>query len=147
MSTLRIEESIHIAAAPEIVWRFLADPHSWQHWWPGLREGETKDRKTLHDGSQLYLSLRLGWVSVRFAVRVEAATPPRSLLWVGKVAGLTGRHAFYLDARPNGTFVRQQEDFSGPGLLFFRLGRFDAATRRMFQQNLRGLKRMAERAS
>ncbi len=147
MRPLRIEESIHIAAAPEIVWRFLADPRSWQHWWPAVREGETKDRKTLHDGSQLKLALHLGWVTLRFAVRVEAVTPPRSLLWAGSGAGVTVRHAFYLDAKPNGTFVRQVEDFSGPGLLFFRLGRFDAATRRMFKENLRGLKRMAERAA
>jgi carbon monoxide dehydrogenase subunit G len=147
VSPLRIEESIHIAAGPEIVWRFLADPRSWQHWWPGFREGETKDRKALHDGSELKLGLHLGWVTIRFAVRVEAMTPPRSLLWVARGAGVVARHAFYLDARPNGTFVRQQQDLSGAGLLFFRLGRFDAATRRMLQQNLRGLKRMAERAS
>lgn len=143
--SLRIEETIHIAAPPESVWRFVADLHTWQHWWPGCREAETKDRKPLHDGSSFLLAVHLGWLTLKFNARVEAATPPRSLLWQAGGGGVTARHAFYLDARPNGTFVRQQESLSGAGLIFFRLARFDAASRRMFQQNLRGLKRIVER--
>lgn len=144
---LQIEETIHIGAPPETVWKFLADPRSWQHWWPGCREASTADRKTLHDGSTLTLSLRLGWLTVKFAARVEAATAPRSLLWVGGGAGVSGRHAFYLEAKPNGTFVREQEHWSGAGLWLFRLLRLDVASRKMFQQNLRGLKRVAERSA
>jgi len=145
VSRLQIEETIQIAAPPEVVWKYLADPRSWPHWWPGCREAETGDKKTLHDGSALKVALRLGWLTLKFTARVEAATPPRTLLWEASGGGVTGRHAFYLDARPNGTFVRQQESFTGAGVLFFRLARFDAASRRMFQQNLRGLKRICER--
>ena len=145
--SLEIEETIHIGAPPESVWKFLVDLHSWQHWWPGCREAETKDRKPLHDGSPFVLAVRLGWLTIKFNARVEAASAPRSLLWVATGGGVTGRHAFYLDAKPNGTFVRQKESFTGPGLLFFRLARFDAASRRRFRQNLRGLKRIAERSA
>jgi len=147
LTSLRIEESIQIAAAPEIVWKCLADPRSWKHWWPGCREAETRDRKPLHDGSLFSVAQHLGWITLRFSARVEAATAPRSLHWVASAGGFSGRHAFHLDARPNGTFVRQHESFSGPGVLLFRLARFDVATRRMFQQNLKGLKRMAERSA
>lgn len=146
-TTLEIEESIHIAAPPESVWRFLADPHSWPHWWPGCREALTKDRKTLHDGSELTLVLHVGWLTLKLKARVETATPQRALLWVSKGGGLAGRHAFYLDVKPNGTFVRQRATFSGAGALLFRLLRLDVATRRMFQRNLRGLKRFVERAA
>lgn len=147
MSGLRIEESLLIGAAPEIVWKFLADPRSWPVWWPGCREAETADRKPLHDGSSLAVALHLGWLTVRFNAKVEAATVPRSLIWSASGGGVTGRHAFYLEARPNGTFVRQHEQFSGPGLILFRLARFGVASRRMFQQNLRGLKKVAERSA
>jgi hypothetical protein len=91
--------------------------------------------------------VHLGWLTVKFTARVEAATAPRTLLWEASGGGVTGRHAFYLEARPSGTFVRQQESFTGFGVLFFRLMRFDAASRRMFQQNLRGLKRICERSA
>ncbi len=146
-TTLDIEESIHIAAPAETVWRFLADPHSWTLWWTGCREALTKDRKTLHDGSQLSLALRLGWLTLKLKARVETATPQRALLWVMNGGGPAGRHAFYLDAKPNGTFVRQRATFSGAGALLFRLLRLDRATRRMSQRSLRSLKRIAERAS
>ncbi len=144
---LAIDESIQIAAAPETVWRFLADPQSWTHWWPGCRAVQTKDRKTLHDGSQFDLDLHLGWLTLKFTARVEAATPQRQLIWTGRGGGLSGRHAFYLDAKPNGTFVRQQETLTGAGVLLFRLLRLDVASRRMFQGSLRGLKRIVERAA
>ncbi len=147
VTRLQIEETIHIAAPPEVVWKFLVDPRSWQHWWPGCRDAETRDRKTLHDGSSFVLAVHLGWLTLRFNAQVEAATAPRALIWTASGAGVTGRHAFYLDAKPNGTFVREQESFSGAGVLLFRLLRFDAASRRMFQQNLRGLKRIAERSA
>lgn len=146
LTSFEIAETLQIAAPPETVWRFLSDPHTWQHWWPGCRDAETRDRKTLHDGSLLKLAVRLGWLTLKLEARVEAATAPRTLLWVGTGSGVAGRHAFYLDARPNGTFIRQQESFSGPGVLFLRLARLDRAARRMMQQNLRGLKRVAERA-
>jgi hypothetical protein len=144
--SLTIEETILVAAPPEAVWRLLADTHSWRLWWPACLEAESKDRKLLRDGSEFRLLLRLGWLNFRVHPRVEAATAPRSLVWTGTGAGITGRHAFYLDAKPAGTFVRQQETFTGPGLVLFRLLRLDRATQRMFHANLRGLKRLAERA-
>ena len=147
MSLLTIEESILIAAPPESIWKLLVDLHSWRLWWPNCLEAETRDRKTLHDGSEFLLRLKLGWLKTKFKPRVNAATAPKLLVWTGRGAGLTGLHSFHLDPKPNGTFVRQIENFDGPGLLLFRLLRLDRATREMFQKNLRGLKRMAERAA
>ena len=146
MSGLTIDETILIAAPPETIWKLLVDPHTWRHWWPGCLEAETRDRKQLHEGSELTLRLKLGWIVFKTQPKVDAATPCRSLAWTGQSAGVTGRHAFYLDAKPSGTFVRQQETFRGPGLLAFRLLRLDRAARRMYHANLRGLKRIAERA-
>jgi hypothetical protein len=146
VSAFTIEETVHIAAPPEAVWRLLVDTHSWRLWWPACIEAETKDRKNLHDGSEFLLRLKLGWLQTKLWPRVDAATPPKLLVWTGRGFGLTGRHAFYLDAKPNGTFVRQQEGFDGPGLVLFRILLLDRATRKMFQANLRGLKRLAERA-
>lgn len=143
---LEIEESIAVAAPPEAVWRLLEDPTTWKTWWTACREASTADRRPLHDGSQLELVLRPSWLTLRFRPRVQAATPPRYLLWIGTGGGVTGRHAWYLDRRPEGTLVRQQEVFSGPGVLAMRLLGQAAATRRMFHESLRGLKRLAERA-
>lgn len=147
MSAFQIEETIHIAAPPEAAWRLLADPRGWRLWWPGCLDAETADRKTLHEGSKLRLRLKLGLLPTKLNARIEAATPPKILVWTAANVGLTERHAFYLDARPNGTFVREQQNLAGALLPIFRLLRLDRATRRMFQANLRGLKRLVERGS
>jgi hypothetical protein len=144
--SLAIEETIQIAAPPEAVWKLLVDTHTWRHWWPGCLEAETRDRKHLRDGSEFTLLLRLGWIHFKVRPRVDAATPPKALHWTGRGAGVTGRHAFYLEAKPAGTFVRQKETFEGAGVVIFRLLLLDRATKRMFHDNLRGLKRFAERA-
>ena len=108
LTSLQIDESIHIAAAPEIVWKFLADPRSWQHWWPGCRHAETRDRKPLHDGSILNLGLHLGWLTLRFSARIEAATPQKSLIWAGTGGGLTGATSSNSAQKPNVTYSGTQ---------------------------------------
>ena len=124
----------------------LAASPSWRVWWPGCLEVAATDRRPLHDGSELKLVVRPSWIPIRFAARVEVATAPRALIWLARGAGLMVRHAFYLEGRPNGTLIRQREDLSGWGLLPFRRLRLDGATRRMFRDNLKGLKRLAERS-
>jgi hypothetical protein len=143
---LTIEETTLVGTPPEAIWRLLADPTCWRLWWPACLEAEAKDRRPLHDGSELDLLLKPTWIAMRVRPTVEVASPARALIWRGTSAGLTGRHAFYLDAKPNGTLVRQREEFSGWGLVPFRLLRLDVATRRMFRDNLRGLKKLAERS-
>lgn len=143
---LTIEETLLIGAPPEAVWRLLADPTTWRLWWPACLEVAAKDRRPLHDGSELDLLLKPGWIAMRTRPRVDVVTENRALIWTGSGAGVSVRHAFYLDAKPAGTFVRQREDFEGPLLPLFRLLGTAGATRKMFRANLRGLKKLAERS-
>lgn len=140
-----IEESIRVGAPAESVWKLLENPWSWPQWWPACREARTEDRKPLRDGSRLYLVLRPGWLTMTFRPLVDVCQPGRALIWTGRGGGVVGRHAFYLEAHAGGTRVRQREEFSGPGVaLMLLLGQI-GATRRMFRDNLKGLKRFAER--
>ncbi|MFN7941881.1 MAG: SRPBCC family protein [Thermoanaerobaculia bacterium] len=141
-----IEQSIHVGAAPETVWRLLADCGTWRLWWPGLVDASTADRKPLRDGSRLRLAVALRGITFNFKSEVSVATPPRILIWVARSLGVTGQHAFYLEARPDGVAVRQIETLQGPGSPLFRLLGFGGATSAMFRANLRGLKRLAERS-
>jgi len=143
---LTIEETVLVGAPPEVVWRLLADTTTWRVWWPACLEVAARDRRPLHDGSELDLLLKPGWLALRFRPKVLAVTENRALIWQGPGGGVTGRHAFYLEAKPAGTFVRQREDFEGLALPLFRLLGFPAATRKMFKENLRGLKKLAERS-
>lgn len=140
-----IEESIRITAPPETVWRLLENPWGWQQWWPACRDARTEDRKPLRDGSRLYLVLRPGWLTMTFRPVVDVFQPGRALIWTGNGLGVRGRHSFFLEAVPGGTRLRQREELSGPGLVLMALLGQLHATRRMFRENLKGLKRVAER--
>ena len=140
---LAIEESILIAAPPERVWKLLADPFGWRFWWPQCKAAATEDRKPLRDGSRLELSLQLGFLPLTLRPTVEVAQPGKTLLWVGTGLGVTGRHAFYLEPRPNGTWIRQRETFEGWGIALFRLFRLDHAT--VFQVQFVGARDDVER--
>ncbi len=144
--SLTIEESLLVGSPPEAVWRLLADTTTWRLWWPACLEVAVRDRRPLHDGSELDMVLKPGWIAMRFRPRVDVATENRALIWTGRGAGVTGRHAFYLEAKPAGTLVRQREDFEGPLLPLFRLFGMVGSTRKMFKANLRGLKKLAERS-
>lgn len=140
-----LEETALVAAPAEAVWKYLGNPWSWSQWWPACREARTADRKPLREGGRLHLVLRPSFLTLTFAPVVEVLQPGRALIWAGTGGGVTGRHAFFLEARAGGTFVRQREDFSGPGVALFLLLGQAGATRRMFRENLKGLKRFAER--
>ena len=141
---LTLEDSVHIGAPAESVWRLLADPASWRFWWPHCSSAEAADRRPLRDGSRLEISLQPGLVPYTVRAEVEVAQPGRALIWRATTFGTRGRHAFYLEPRPNGTRVRESGTYEG-NLLLFRLLRRDVATAKMFHGNLRGLKRAAER--
>jgi hypothetical protein len=85
-----------------------------------------------------------GLLPYRMRSEVEVAQPPRTLILRTSSFGTRARHAFYLEARANGTQVRERATYEG-NLALFRLLRRDVAAARMFHQNLRGLKRAAER--
>lgn len=145
MKPVHFEESILVAAPAPFVWRLLADSTTWRTWWTHSLDARTADRKPLADGSQLTLLLRPSWAPLRFRARVEAATADRFLLWASQGAGLRVQHAWHLEARAGGTFVRQQLTLAGPGLwLLYGLGQV-GPLRRMLRDNLRGMKKLAER--
>lgn len=140
-----IEESVLVATPVDTVWKLLENPWTWPQWWSACHDAQTLDRKPIRDGSELRLTLRPSWLTLTFRAKVQVAQPGRALIWSGTGSGVSGRHAFYLEARPNGTQVREREEFEGPLVGLWRLLGQARATRRMFQQNLKGLKRFAER--
>ena len=143
---LVVDDSIAVAAPPERIWRLLEDPATWATWWPACHEARTADRRPLHDGSRFELTLRPSWMTLHLHGQVGAATPARYLHWEARTLGLVARHAFYLDRRPDGTQLRQQVTLAGPGAFVLRaLGQATAWTQ-MLRDNLKGAKRLAERA-
>ena len=140
-----ISHTIEIDAAPEVVWRELADTGSYGDWNPFVRrlEGE------LTEGARLEVEITPPeGRAMTFKPTVIAAKPGRELRWLGHllVRGLfDGEHSFELEPLTGDrTRFTQSERFSG--LLVRPLGGGLAKTQRGFEAMNRALKARAETA-
>jgi hypothetical protein len=141
-----ISHTIEIDAAPEAVWRELADTGAYADWNPFVRrlEGELEESARLEveiappDGRPM-----------TFKPTVVAARPGRELRWLGHllVPGLfDGEHSFEIEPIGTGrSRLTQAERFSG--LLVRPFGGTLEKTKRGFEAMNRALKARAEASS
>ena len=140
-----ITHTIEIDAAPETVWRELADTGSYPDWNPFVRRLDGD----LEESSRLEVEITPpGGRGMTFRPTVLAARPGRELRWLGRflVRGLfDGEHSFEIEPLDGGRsrFI-QSERFSG--LLVRPLGGTLERTRRGFEAMNRALKARAEAA-
>lgn len=142
---MRVQTQVLIDAPPAVVWQVFARVEDWPRWWSACHRAALRDGAFDDPGSHLRITLRPSWLpAMTFEPTVLIAEPGRHYVWEGRGGGVTGRHGFEFVASGAGTLVVQSEEFSGPGVIAFKLLGLESATRRMFQENLAGLKRIAE---
>jgi hypothetical protein len=143
---LVVEETTRVGAPPEAVWRLLTELPTWRFWWPSCRHAEASDRRPLHDGSSFEYVLEGRLVPVTHRATVDVAQPGKALLWIDRALGVERRHAFYVEPGGWGTLVRERATFEGWNGLAARLLGRAPATSLLFRENLKGLRKAAERS-
>jgi hypothetical protein len=138
-----ISHTIEIDAAPETVWRELADTRSYPDWNPFIRrlDGE------LREGARLEVEITPpDGRAMTFKPKVLAAEPGRELRWLGHllVRGLfDGEHRFEIEPLEGGrSRLTQSERFTG--LLVRPLGGGLGKTERGFEAMDQALKARIE---
>jgi hypothetical protein len=119
--------AIDVAASPEECWRALADLESWPRWFPFLRSARALDGapNPWHVGGRMKLVFGLGLVRVPVTTVVQEIDPARKVRWLGKGFGVSGDHAYTIEARAkNATRVTSHEEFTGLGTRFMTEGIF-----------------------
>ena len=119
-----VRRSRTLAAAPEAVWRVLADPRTLARWWPRVErvKAVTGEGWTTVLRSERGRALRADW-------RLEADDPPRRRAWAQELDGtpfakvLAERH---VEARvePAGEGTRVTLELRQRGRGMARFGRF-----------------------
>jgi hypothetical protein len=109
-----ISHTVEIDAAPEAVWRELADTASYPGWNPFVRRLEGR----LERGERLEVDIEPpGGRAMTFKPTVLDATPGRELRWLGRflLRGLfDGEHSFEIEPLgPGRSRLIQAERFSG----------------------------------
>jgi hypothetical protein len=140
-----ISHTIEIDAAPDAVWRELADTGSYADWNPFVRriDGE------LEENARLEVEIEPpGGRAMTFKPKVLAARPGRELRWLGRLGmrGLfDGEHSFEIEPLGDGrSRLTQAERFSG--LLVRPFGGSLWKTERGFEAMNLALKARAEAA-
>jgi hypothetical protein len=134
-----------IATAPLAVWGLLVDTKSWKTWWPAVRDARTFDFKPLHQGSRFEVTLQLGRMEATLAPRVTLAAEGKALTWEARWAGVPVKQEWFLDQKPEGCRATVRLQLVGTGGTLLRLVRLDRRWLLMIDEQLRGLKRIAER--
>jgi hypothetical protein len=140
-----ISHTVEIDAAPEAVWRELADTAAYPDWNPFVRRIEGD----LEESGRLEVDIAPpGGRAMTFKPTVLAARPGRELRWLGHllVRGLfDGEHSFEIEPLGSGrSRLTQAERFSG--LLVRPFAGNLEKTRRGFEEMNLALKARAEAA-
>ena len=138
-----ISHTIEIDAAPEAVWKELADTGSYADWNPFVHQIDGP----LEKSARLEVKIEPpGGRRMTFKPKVLAARPGRELRWLGHllVPGLfDGEHSFEIEPLADGrSQFTQAERFSG--LLVRPFGSTLERTRRGFEDMNRALKACVE---
>ena len=143
-----LEVRTQIAAAPERVWKIIADLEGGRHWMADVRSLEIVGVRKSGAGTVLKVtSERFGLPVIKDVMEITTWDPPRELgvLHRGMFSG-TG--AFRLQAHDGGTLFIWREDFKPP---LGGLGEFAHSLvvrphlERVFRRSLANLKWVAER--
>lgn len=141
-----VEDSIEIAASPEVLWTSFVDIDQWFHWFPDLIAVEWVAGAPWTLGAQFRQTVKFGFplgqvTGIGTIVEISAAP---YVAWEGKVAGIEAIHGFCFDATIGGTQVISRHEFYGSQALLARFLFFTRRVHRIYQAALRGLKAYIE---
>jgi uncharacterized protein YndB with AHSA1/START domain len=142
---LSFETRTGIATPPLQVWGLLVDTKTWKSWWPAVRDARTYDFKPLHDASRFEVTLQFARLRVTLVPQVVLAGEGKTLAWQTRWAGVPLRQEWFLDAKPEGCRATARLRFDGPGAAVLRWLRLGRGWETMLHEQVRGLKRVAER--
>jgi len=144
---MRTRAAIDVAASPEVVWEFVADPRHVLHFMSGVTRYEVAGEQREGCGARYRMLMRVGSAEVGGLIEVVEFDPARELAWTS-VTGIDQRGRWRLRrVSPERTRVELRISYgvAGSGLLGWVAERIAAPTvsghlRRSLQQ----LKRQVE---
>lgn len=138
-----IEESVHINASLDRVWKSFTDLTCWQDWNSVMRD-VTSGSPSIEKGGAFRFCLRPFIFPVSIEPFVEEVIPNRLVVWIGSKFGIFARHEFLFEESGEGSTVTSRESFRGMTVDSMPLIFPEKVIREMTQRLLTDLKRAAE---
>jgi uncharacterized membrane protein len=108
---MHYEQSIDIAAPPDVVWRVLADVEGWPEWTRSIRSARLIDTDTLARGARAKLGV--AGAQMETVWEVTALDAGQSFVWESRQPGIRNVAGHYIEPRVGGSTVRLTIDMSG----------------------------------
>ena len=144
---MRVAADIEVAAPPEAIWEFVADPSRALHYMSGITRWEVVSDEPTGMGARYRMLLRVGSAEVGGLIEVVEFDEGRDLAWTS-VTGVDQRGRWRLRPRPadrTRVELRLSYGVAGAGLFGWVAERFAAPTvRGHLQRTVRQLKRQVE---
>ncbi|MDA4117619.1 MAG: SRPBCC family protein [Thaumarchaeota archaeon] len=105
-----MRNELAMQASPEAVWAWLVRAELWPTWY-----GNSKDVAVEDGGPDLHLGSRFRWTTfgVRLDSKVEEFLPGERLAWSARARGIEAYHAWLIEKRASGCYVRTEETQNG----------------------------------
>jgi uncharacterized membrane protein len=144
---MRLKESIIIAAAPQQIWDYLAEPNNALHFMSGVTRWEVQGDRRTGLGARYRMLLRVGSAEVGGLVELVEFSEPHDMAW-SSVTGVDQRGRWRLrELAPGRTRVEFRFSYgvAGAGLIGWISEKVAAPTvRDHLRRSLEQLKRQVE---
>ena len=113
MAGMRFESSIYIDAPAERVWALVDKLEEWPHWMPSIKKIERVSQGPLKAGSQLSVTARVSWLTVRLLMTITEFVRERKVVLEGTVLGTKLARFYTLETGDGKTKLTIGGDASG----------------------------------
>ena len=142
---IETEVTKNVFAERELIWELLEDTSTWTSWWTDCVAVKTQDGKPLREGSQLELVVRPKRTKMTLRPVVDLCTEGKTLSLTHRSAGIHSTCVWQLTDRPEGVRLSAQIVFNGFVPFLITIAQQSSVVRFSLNNNLKGLKRAAER--
>ena len=98
---MRLNESVTIAAPPQLVWDYLAEPSNYLHFMSGVTRWEVAGEQRTGCGARYRMLVRVGSAEVGGLIEIVEWNEPYDMAW-SSVLGIDQRGRWRLRATPDG---------------------------------------------
>ena len=142
---IELDLSKTVLAPPSVVWSLLGEPRSWSTWWRDCVSAQMADGRAPREGSPIQLVLKPGQQESSYEPTIDLYTEDRTLSLTHRSGLSRGTCVWYLNKKRNGTEVRLQLVYEGLGTWWVRLTGRRILVDLAFENQLKDLKKYAER--
>jgi uncharacterized protein YndB with AHSA1/START domain len=139
-----IEESVHIDAPLDKVWKTFTDLACWQNW-NSVMKDVSSGSPSIEKGGAFKFCLRPFIFPVNVEPFVEEVIPNKRVVWIGSKFGIFARHEFFFEESGGEATVRSRESFRSMAVDSMTLIFPERVIREMTRKLLMDLKKAAEK--